>query len=116
MNIPIFPATMETLQSSVDLLKESIVNVKYFGFSEDMTEEYISFSIREGFHHKPGDFIGALRGRNRDFVLGHGEAADKSIAARVLLDGDTWKPGEEPKPREEKNLKPVTRRKRGIKK
>lgn len=115
MNIPIFPAMMETLQSSVDLLKESIVNVKHFGFSEDMTEEYISFTIREGFHHKPGDFIGALRGRNRDFVLGHGEAADKSIAARVLLDGDTWKPEEEPKSREE-SAKPVTRRKRGIKK
>lgn len=112
MNIPIASSMLETMQNSVELLKESIVNVKHHGFSEDMTEEYISFTIREGFHYEPGDFIGALRGRNRDLVLGYGEAADKSIAARVLLDGDAWKPGEDPK----KNIKPVTRRKRGIKK
>lgn len=72
-------------QSSEDLRK-SIKNVKFAGFSFDYSCELISFEIVAG-THKAGKFIGEMRGRNADLVLGYDAEGDKAIAARVLLDG-----------------------------
>ena len=36
-------------------------------------------------------YVGTLKGRNRDLMLGFGEEQDKAIALRVFLDGDSQK-------------------------
>ena len=86
MIAPIVKEMVSAARQSVDDLKNSIMNVKSAGFTEDFKYEKISFEI-VGNTHKNGIFVGILKGRNRDLCIGFGAAQDKTIAARVLIDG-----------------------------
>lgn len=86
MIVPIVSEMLAGAVRSCEELRESIINVKFAGFAPDYSCEQFTFEVVGG-SFKPGKFIGELRGRNADFCLGHSEAADKTIAARVLIDG-----------------------------
>jgi len=65
-------------------LWQEISNVKLAKFIEggEHLYEMIQFEFRGG------KYLGLLKGRNRDLLLGFGEEKDKAIALRVLLDGN----------------------------
>lgn len=79
---PIVSEMIKTAGKSVDELKDRISNVRFAPYEEGQKNNRILFDL-DGQTH-----VGELRGRNRDLVIGSGEAQDKAIAARALLDGD----------------------------
>lgn len=81
MKIPIVSEMIETANQSVENLRNRISNVRYG--PPNNNKNWIFFDL-DG---KPKS--GILQGRNRDLILGFGEDADKAIACRVLLDGNT---------------------------
>lgn len=90
MIAPIVIELIDATFESVEQLKDSIINVKSAGFTEDFKYEKISFEI-VGNTHKNGKFVGILKGRNQDSCVGFGKEQDKAIATRVLIDGDISK-------------------------
>ena len=62
-------------RDSCDTLRAKISRVRWCG-------DGIAFDL-DGAPYKA-----ALRWRNRDLVIGHGETADKAVALRCILDGD----------------------------
>lgn len=85
MNIP--KEMLLAASQSIITLKHEITDVKHAGFSDDFSQEKISFNI-SGPVFKKGKYIGYLKGRNVELCVGHGEIEDKAIAARILIDGD----------------------------
>lgn len=88
MTLP--PIVLEMLNSlllSVDELKEQITNVCDAGLELDDSDAEGGFSLIS-FNIGKKKFIGKLVGRNRELIIGMGEAFDKAIACRVFLDGD----------------------------
>ena len=77
---PIVKEIFEAARNSAEVIRAGISNVKYGGIERN--EERIIFSFRGE------QYLGTLRGRNRDLCVGFGEAEDRAIACRVLLDGD----------------------------
>ncbi len=86
MNLPPLVAEMiGVFVASAAELRGEISNVKPLPFAPGMSHEAISFELRGCKYHA------VLRGRNSDFMIGHGEENDQAIAVRCLLDGDAEK-------------------------
>jgi hypothetical protein len=84
MNIPIVAEMLQTAQNSIEQLKNRITNIRYGkpDTSKELWQNVIYFNL-DG---EPK--TGILRGRNKNLLLGFGVECDKSIACRVLIDGD----------------------------
>lgn len=72
---------IETAQQSAENLKSEISDVKLAPYVSGQTCEKIQFTFR-------GErYVGELKGRNRDLLIGFGTEQDKAIALRVIIDG-----------------------------
>ena len=65
-------------------MRDRITNVKLAPYDGSPLE-------RINFQLDGEPYVGTLKGRNRDLMLGFGEEQDKVIALRVFLDGDSQK-------------------------
>lgn len=85
-NMKTIETTMTSaVTDSLDALRTSIRNVRYAPYVAGQTCEVIQFDRRG----KPE--FARLAGRNRNLMLSGGDCeADKALAVRCILDGDSW--------------------------
>jgi hypothetical protein len=71
---------IETARQSADLIKSEILDIKLTPYTKGQTCEKIQFTFRGT------QYVGELKGRNRDSLIGFGAEQDKAIVLRVILD------------------------------
>jgi hypothetical protein len=86
---PLFTSMVRVMGASMNDMRKRFASVRYAPYQSGQTYERILFTF-DG-----EEYVGELKGRNTELVLGFGkgypigeEEYDKSIALRVFLDGD----------------------------